>query len=74
MEGPGLTSSAVVLVMALIFAGLANWQSRRPAHQRLWPGVPWLGVQFVAAAIALVLAAHLISLLSGQHFSNRNGL
>jgi hypothetical protein len=35
--------------------------------------VPWLAVQFVAAAAILVFAAHLITLLSGHHFSSRNG-
>jgi hypothetical protein len=74
MDGPGLFTSVAILVVALICAGVGNWQLRRPAHQRLWPAVPWLGVQFVGAAIVLVLAAHLISLISGRPFTSRNGL
>jgi hypothetical protein len=70
---PDLTASVTVLVVALVSAGVANWQLRKPAHQRLWPVVPWLAVQFVAAAAFLVFAAHLISLVSGHHFSSRNG-
>jgi hypothetical protein len=68
MDGPGVTLSVAVLAAALGIAGLANWQLRRPAHRRLWPAVPWLGVQFVAAAILLVFAAHLVTLMSGHPF------
>ena len=74
MDGPGLYLSVAILLVALALAGIANWQLRRPAHRRLWPVVPWLGVQFVALAVILVLAAHLVSLVSGRHFSSRNGL
>jgi hypothetical protein len=70
---PDLPLSATVLVAALVIGGLANWQLRKPAHARLWPIVPWLAVQFVAAAAILVFAAHLITLVSGHHFSSRNG-
>jgi hypothetical protein len=70
---PDLPLSMTVAVVALGCGGLANWQLRKPAHQRLWPIVPWLAVQFVAAAIFLVFAAHLITLLSGHHFTSRNG-
>jgi uncharacterized membrane protein YidH (DUF202 family) len=73
MDDPDLTVSLIVLGVAAICAGLANWQLRKPAHQRLWPVVPWLAVQFVAAAAFLVFAGHLITLLSGHHFSSRNG-
>ncbi len=70
---PDLPVSLTVLVVAMACAGFANWQLRKPAHQRLWPIVPWLAVQFVAAAALLVFAGHLITLLSGHHFSSRNG-
>jgi len=70
---PDLPVSLTVLVLALVSGGVANWQLRKPAHERLWPIVPWLAVQFVAIAVVLVFAAHLITLLSGHHFSSRNG-
>ena len=70
---PDLPVSLTVLALALICGGVANWQLRKPAHERLWPVVPWLAVQFVAAAVVLVFAAHLITLLSGHHFASRNG-
>jgi uncharacterized membrane protein YidH (DUF202 family) len=70
---PDLPLSLTVLAVAVILGGAANWQLRKPAHRRLWPIVPWLAVQFVAAAAVLVFAAHLISLVSGHHFASRNG-
>lgn len=68
MDGPDLSGSLIGLGVSLALGGIANWQLRRPADQRLWPLVPWLGVQFAAAAIVLVLVAHLLSLLTGHHF------
>lgn len=65
---PGLTATAISLAFALVIAGLANWQMRRPFDRRWLPVVPWLGVQFLAVTIALVMLAHLISLLTGHNF------
>ena len=41
---------------------------RRPFERRWLPVVPWLGIQFLAVAVALVMLAHLISLLTGPPF------
>ncbi|HWA46836.1 MAG TPA: hypothetical protein VG742_01110 [Dongiaceae bacterium] len=63
---PGLTATIVALAIALAIAAFANWQMRRPFDKRFLPVVPWLGVQFVAATVFLVMAAHLMSLLTGK--------
>ncbi len=63
---PSLTATIVTLVIALAIAAFANWQMRRPFDKRFLPVVPWLGVQFVAATVFLVMAAHLMSLLTGK--------
>jgi hypothetical protein len=73
MDGPGLIVTAGGVALALVLGGVANWQLRRPAHSRLWPAVPWLGVMFLAALALLVLGAHLISLLSGHPFGKNVG-
>jgi hypothetical protein len=73
MDGPGFTATLAGVLLALACGGIANWQLRKPAHERLWPAMPWLGVQFVAALIVLVLAAHLVTLATGRHFASRNG-
>lgn len=63
---PSLTATIATLVIALAIAAFANWQMRRPFDKRFLPVVPWLGVQFVAATVFLVMAAHLMSLLTGK--------
>ena len=65
---PELGATIAALAIAFGFAALANWQMRRPFERRWLPVVPWLGVQFVAVAVLLVMAAHLISLLTGHPF------
>jgi multisubunit Na+/H+ antiporter MnhE subunit len=65
---PELGTTVAALVIAFAFAALANWQMRRPFTKRWLPAVPWLGVQFLAVAIALVMLAHLVSLLTGHPF------
>ena len=66
--GPPLDVTIATLAIAFGFAALANWQMRRPFERRWLPVVPWLGVQFLAVAIALIMLAHLVSLLTGQPF------
>ena len=65
---PELGATVASLVIAFGFAALANWQMRRPFERRWLPVIPWLGVQFLAVAVLLVMAAHLISLLTGHPF------
>jgi hypothetical protein len=66
--GPPLDVTIATLAIAFGFAALANWQMRRPFERRWLPVVPWLGIQFLAVAVALVMLAHLISLLTGHPF------
>jgi multisubunit Na+/H+ antiporter MnhE subunit len=68
MPMPSLTATIASLVVALAVAAFANWQMRRPFDKRFLPVVPWLAVQFLAAVIVLIMAAHLISLLTGKSF------
>lgn len=65
---PELPATIALLLVAFGFAGLANWQMRRPFERRWLPVVPWLGVQFLAVAVFLIVFAHLVSLLTGQPF------
>jgi multisubunit Na+/H+ antiporter MnhE subunit len=65
---PQLGATIATLIVALGFAALANWQMRRPFERRWLPVVPWLGVQFLAVAVALIMIAHLVSLLTGHPF------
>lgn len=73
MEGsPSLELTLALMIAALLVAAFANWQLRRPFLERIRL-VPWFAVQFVAVAIALVMAAHLVTLLTGQPLVSRRG-
>ena len=65
---PQLGATIATLLIAFGCAALANWQMRRPFERRWFSVVPWLGVQFLAVAVALIMIAHLISLLTGHPF------
>jgi hypothetical protein len=71
MPSLGLHATVITFVIALAIAGFSNWQMRRPFDRRFLPVVPWLGVQFLAATIAIIMLAHLMSLLVG-HSWGRN--
>jgi hypothetical protein len=63
-----LGATVATLVVALACAAFGNWQTRRPFHRRWLPVIPWVGVQFLAVTVALIMLAHLISLLTGHPF------
>lgn len=70
---PDLTTTLSIFGAAVAVIAFANWQLRRPFERRFLPILPWFGVQFVAAVIAIVMLGHLVSLLTGQEFKSRYG-
>jgi hypothetical protein len=70
---PDLPTTLGILLGAMVIGGFANWQTRRPFHDRVLPMVPWMGVQFLVAVVAIVMAAHLVSLVTGHDFQSRYG-
>jgi hypothetical protein len=63
---------AVLLAAAAVF-GWANWRQRRghpPGEPSL---VPYTLIQMVAVVAFMVMAAHMISLLTGTPFRGRMG-
>lgn len=64
----GWHATIITLLVALAMGGLANWQLRRPAHRRILPIVPWMGVQFLAGVVILLMLAHLGTLATGKPF------
>jgi len=70
---PDLPTTLSVIAGALAIGGFANWQLRRPFHRRALPMIPWMGVQFLVAVVAIVMAAHLVSLITGHDFQSRYG-
>ncbi|MDX1542152.1 MAG: hypothetical protein R3349_12185 [Geminicoccaceae bacterium] len=69
----GLTATIAVLVLALGLAGIANWRERRPREIGQPPLLPWIAVQMVAVVVAILMLAHLVSLLTGTPLKSRFG-
>ena len=66
-----LTSTLIVLLLALAVAGFANWRERRPRPLGHPPLVPYTAIQMVALVVVILMLAHLVSLLSGQPLTGR---
>jgi len=70
---PDLPTTLGVMLAALAVGVFANVQLRRPFHRRALPMIPWMGIQFLVAVVAIVMAAHLVSLVTGHDFQSRYG-
>lgn len=69
----GLGPTTAILIAAFaVFAG-AIFMSRRPVEPGQVSMIPYGGIQFLAIAVVLVTAAHLISLLTGEPLIGRSG-
>ncbi|HLT01359.1 MAG TPA: hypothetical protein VK001_04235 [Geminicoccaceae bacterium] len=60
-----------ILLGALAIAVLANWRERRPRDIGRPPLVPLVAVQAIAIVVAILMLAHLVSLLTGQPIKGR---
>ena len=69
----GLTVTLVILGVALVAGIFANIQSRRPPDPTKVRMLPYLGIQFFAILVVILMAAHLITLLTGKPFVGRMG-
>lgn len=66
-----LEVTIAVLAVALVIAALANYKSRRPLELGKVQWIPYLGVQFAAILVVVLMIGHLITLLTGQPFTGR---
>ena len=66
-----LNVTVIVLVAAVIAFGLANHHSRTPIERRRLSGIPYGMIQFVALVAAVLMLAHLVTLLTGQPLKGR---
>jgi hypothetical protein len=66
-----LTPTILLLIGALAAAGLANWRERRPRDPDKVPLISYTAIQMVALVIALLMMAHLVSLLTGHPLVGR---
>lgn len=70
----GLELTLAILLAASLVAGLANYFERRPHRLGEPPLFSYTAIQMVALVVAILMLAHLVSLLSGQPLSGRLGL
>ena len=63
----------VILVAAAVVFGLATYKARQPYEPGRPPYVPYLVVQFMAVLAIILMAGHLVSLLTGKPFTGRLG-
>ena len=63
----------VILVAAAVVFGLATYKARQPYEPGRPPYVPYLVLQFMAVLAIILMAGHLVSLLTGKPFTGRLG-
>lgn len=68
-----LATTSILFGIALSVLALASWAARREYVPGRPPLVPYGLIQFAALLAALLLAGHLVSLLTGQPFTGRMG-
>ncbi|HEX5080066.1 MAG TPA: hypothetical protein VFV80_13020 [Geminicoccaceae bacterium] len=67
----GLAATVAALVVAVTVAGVANWQERRPRPAGNPSLLPYTAIQMLAIVVALLMAAHLVSLVTGHPLTSR---
>lgn len=67
----GLAWTLAALAAAVAVAAFANWQERRKRPLGNPPLIPYTALQMLAIVVAILMAAHLVSLLTGQPLTSR---
>lgn len=67
----GLGATLVALLAAVAVAGFANWRERREQPVGDPPLVSYTAIQMLAIVVAILMAAHLVSLLTGHPLTSR---
>ena len=60
-----------ILLAALAAAGVANYRERRPREVGKVPLISYSAIQMVAVVVAILMLAHLVSLLMGSPLKSR---
>ena len=66
-----LAVTLAILLAALAVAALANYRERRPREVGKVPLISYSALQMVAVVVALLMLAHLVSLLMGSPLKSR---
>ncbi len=68
-----LSVTVSLMVFSLVLTAWANWRERKGYTPGQVPLVPYAVWQFIGIIIFILMAAHLITLLSGKPFTGRRG-
>jgi len=68
-----MTPTLILLGISLLVVALAWWRDRQPYQPGNPPLVSPAMIMYVAVIVSILMAAHLIGLLSGNQFSGRAG-
>ncbi len=68
-----LRVTIIIMALAAGAAGWSVWRGRQPYIPGSPPLIPYGAVLFVSMVVVILMAGHLITLLSGQPFSGRRG-
>jgi uncharacterized membrane protein YidH (DUF202 family) len=66
-----LTATLVLLAASLAVVGLANWRERQPKQLAKTSLFSYPLIQMVGLVIAILMVAHLISLMTGHQLQGR---
>ena len=68
-----LSVTVILMVLSVALTAWANWRERKGPTPGQVPLVPYAAWQFIGIIIFILMAAHLITLLSGKPFIGRRG-
>ncbi|NQW09800.1 MAG: hypothetical protein HQ481_07995 [Alphaproteobacteria bacterium] len=68
-----MTWTLFLLAASVGLIALSRWGQRRPRETFEAPLIPWTTLQVMAVILFILLAAHLVSLVTGQPFKGRLG-
>ncbi len=63
----------MILLAGAALAGWSNWKSRQSRDSLDPQLVPYNALQFIGLIIIFLMAAHLITLITGKPFTGRRG-
>ena len=66
-----MLTTLALLGLSLAVIGLANWRERRPKDIQRLTLVSYPLIQMIGVVVALLMIAHLVSLLTGQPLHGR---
>ena len=68
-----MTTTLTIMGIAAAVTAFCNYMSRRPYEPGKLPWIPYNGLQFIGLIVIFLMAAHVITLVTGKPFTGRRG-